>query len=481
MHAPDSEAGRTLNLRSEKRRANERLDVREMNSEKRAKIENDAERGNSEDKGDRRSRRELRSSINPISMGNPASAAPPATATLATSEDIAATAAVRTNMCTATASAGTANGLGDFGRPTTELRTHEAIDFDWEDPSMDSECRMGRCNHRTLKLSLNPSKLRHCGTSFSTRTLEDNRADIAPYMTLATSKPHDLSIVHEVSIELTDDDPEQLTLHYCLVLDRANPKTYNRPDHEPLIITPVGPIPGSNAMHEPRHDDLYRTRLQTYFQVLEMTVYSLPYNVFSRNLLPASSSYKLTKLIGVTSHDNLLLGKNSDIMDFAPGVLSEQMLDLWMSRAESHKFVCLIYRFQFSCQSADGNESTEEFWLDDGKSLNSLDWQNVRAWRAVWETGQRYNLARDLLAFLWTCAQCAHEDNIFPCKLVSYIDSEKENFVKAVAGLKNDWDKFLAKWSPDTPDVKYPLKQVAEAFLTERDAKVLEAGTESVE
>jgi hypothetical protein len=47
--------------------------------------------------------------------------------------------------------------------------------------------------------------------------------------------------------------------------------------------------------------------------------------------------------------------------------------------------------------------------------------------------------------------------------------------------LKNDWDKFLAKWSPDTPDVKYPLKQVAEAFLTERDAKVLEAGTESVE
>jgi hypothetical protein len=111
-----------------------------------------------------------------------------------------------------------------------------------------------------------------------------------------------------------------------------------------------------------------------------MAVYSLLCDVFTQNLPQASSGYQFKKSMGATNHGRHSPATHPSILDFVPGMLSKHMFDLWMSRADYLDFICLMHRFQFSRQTADGEVSTEEFWLDDGKPLTDKDRDNVMGW-----------------------------------------------------------------------------------------------------
>lgn len=210
---------------------------------------------------------------------------------------------------------------------------------------------------------------------------------MAPNMKPFAFQAHDLSIVNKVVTHLADDGLDRLILLYTLALDHTDPASPYGPDHEPFRLT-LGHASTEYIKTYDMHNHEYRTRLRTYFRALEMAVYSLLCDVFTRNLPQASTGYQFKKSIGATNHGRLSPATHPNILDFVPGMLSKHMFDLWMSRAEYRDYACLMYRFQFSRQSADGEVLTEEFWSDDGKSLTTKDRDNIMGWRAVWETSQ---------------------------------------------------------------------------------------------
>ena len=259
--------------------------------------------------------------------------------------------------------------------------------------------------------------------------------------------------------------------------NQTDPRSIYRSDHEPFrLYLRHGPSEHV-VMQEHLHNNEYRTRLRYVFQILEMAVYSSIFDVFTPTLSQASSGFKFRRAIGATNQSKASPTAPPAILDFEPGMLSKHMFDLWVSGAKRHEFTCLIYRFQFSCQNAHYEESTE-FWLDDGTSLTTKDRDDVAAWRALFKTSRRFDLASNVRELLETVEQCTYTDDIFSCPFPRYIDSDVAILKKRLDDFAKDWRDYCSKRSPGAPDLESPSKQTIEAFILEYSAKVHKTDTE---
>lgn len=277
---------------------------------------------------------------------------------------------------------------------------------------------------------------------------------------------------------MADDGLDRFTLSCTLALDATDPTSTYRPDHEPFRLDLGHGPPEYGTMHEYLHNDEDRTRLRSCFQILEMAVYSLIFDVFTPTLSQASSGYKFRRAMGATNQSKLSPTAPPATLDFEPGMLSKHMFDLWTSGAERHEFICLIYRFQFSRQNADHEELTEEFWLDDGTPLTTKDRSNVVDWRAFFKISQHYNFPSDVRALLEAVRLCIHTDDIIFCPFTPHIDSGEAFLTEEAIEIEKDWRDYCAKRSRDAADWESRSKQTIEAFLLERDVKVHRTYTE---
>jgi hypothetical protein len=407
-----------------------------------------------------------------------------------------AAAAVGIDMCTAvstvtaaTPSTASANDPDCFDNLPPELRT---LVSDKKDPPLDTGCRPPtsgsaisasietdgenyyQCGHTPHVLNLNTAEFGDLRELFPTWTVHDYRDVMAPHIRLLTG----LSIADEVMIRLADDGLEQLTLSYTLVLDRTGPESPVRPKHEPFRLALGHDRPQYKATHADLHNDEYHSRLLSLFQILEMAVYSLIFDVFTPTLSKASSVYKFIKAMGATHPSELDPAAHLATLDFEIGMLSKHMFDLWISEAKFDRFLCLIYRFQFSRQNDDNEEPKEEFWLDDGTPLEGKDQNNVMAWRAVFETSQRYDLPSHVYKHVETVVRSTHTDDIFHCPLTLYVKSGRPVPREELIRIAEVWEKHRAKLFPNTPEPKGFSKETVEAFMVEHDVKACMADDE---
>lgn len=461
-------------------------------------VETNLEGGNNTTDGDHSTRKaELRASVSFASME--AQAAPATDPNTITKHAVAA-AAVGSDTCTtvstvtaATPSAASANDPDCFDNLPPELRT---LVSDEKDTPLDTECRPPtsesaisasietdgenhhQCGHTPHVLNLNTAEFGDLRELFPTWTVREYRVVMAPHIRPLTCRRHGLSIADEVMIRLVDDGLEQFTLSYTLVLDHTDPKSSVRPKHEPFRLALGHDRPQYRATHANLHNDEYHSRLLSLFQILEMAVYSLIFDVFTPALSKASSVYKFIKAMGAIHPSKLLPAAHLATLDFEIGMLSKHMFDLWISEAKFDRFLCLIYRFQFSRQNDGNDEPKEEFWLDDGTPLEGKDQNNVMAWRAVFETSQRYDLPSHVYKHVEIVVRSTHTDDIFHCPLALYVNSGRPVPREELIRIAEVWEEHRTKLFPNTPEPECLSKEIVEAFMVEHDVKACMADDE---
>lgn len=326
-----------------------------------------------------------------------------------------------------------------------------------------------KCDHTYLLVKLDLLKLNGPETSPHAQSLEDLKNGIHPFISASVSRAHNFNIVEELFIGLETHDLQRFDLYYTLRRSQKEPGIPCQSDHEPFVLQFSGSVPESIATRQHLLMSADRINLQTYFQPLEVAVYSLLHTVFAPNLPSASDRCQLARVIGVTNSHPSSPHMYPGLLDLAPGTLSEYMTDFWVAEKDQHEFVCLMYRFRYQCQSIDGDESTKELWLDDGQSLTPAERQNIEGWRAVWEASQGWDLPDRSLNLLWSLWTGTHGCDIHPCKLEKHIHLGEEHFIKVAAEWVNAWDEFRARMPLDAPDAACPSKQSVAIFLAERD------------
>lgn len=362
-------------------------------------------------------------------------------------------------------SSDTVNGIGNIGKLPSELRAliYQLVDCSnpWTKLPVHSRCRapyplraishalradvdsLYKCNHTSLALTLDPMDFEFTDDIPSSRMVRE--------VSFAPTDGHEPSNVQRVDIMLGSEERGRYYLRYQLQREQQTaPRSPDRVEHEHvqliLIDRPEHDIPNLPPLHRHLHVDADRTLLRKYMRILEAVVHASLCAIFAHESLPNRSAQALCKIIGVLDgNDPSYSDMQPGLLNFTPGQLSDHLYALWIGETECPMKVILFYRLELKCQSADGSESTEEYWLDDGKPLTTTERQWLEQCKASWHFGERCALDLRLLEALWSSVFQAQGPEILPSPFHPYINSGKERFAKEIAYYREEWDVMHSK------------------------------------